>query len=102
MCGIASEDIFRNAQFFGGESEPRGIAPSGPGNDTRIYRLYNECAFSVSAAAPTSYETAKFGGFQSLIVMISGRHDFMEDRPVCIGKVGRIKGLRVDDCSPLL
>src|SRR6266702_5239675 len=99
MCGVASEDGFRGAKFAGGKNKPSVVAPLGRLCDNPSkYGLYNQCGISVSTIAPTSHDTAKFGGLQSPILVLE--YDSKEDLIICIRKFSWVKGPRADDGSP--
>ncbi len=97
MCGVVSEDSFRGAQFARGKNKPRVIASLGFAT-IAVVGLYNQCSISVSTIAPTSHDTAKFGGLQAPILVVE--YGSKEDMIICIRKFSRIKGLRADDGSP--
>src|SRR6266702_632997 len=90
MCGVVSEDSLWDAQFIGGENKPRVVVPLHSCNNTGTYGLYNQSSFSVSTIAPTSHDTAKFGGLQSPMLIF--RHDSVEDIRKRVGNCRAGKG----------
>src|SRR6266702_2084764 len=101
MCGIVPKDRSLDAQFIGGEDEPRVVAPLRLCDNTSKYGSYNRrsALISTRAIGPASHDTAKFSSTQSLILV--SIHDSIKDPLICIGNFCHRNGLRADDGSPV-
>src|SRR5258708_6240791 len=96
MCGVVSEDRFRDAQLTGGKNKPGIILPLHPCDNTSND---GSCNQSRALVFPTSHSVCESGGLQSPAFVVE--QDSIDNLPGRIGNLRLVKGLHADDGSPV-